>query len=224
MARGRAKLHPNGLITYIPGVRSDGAPVSLARAWSGEKKGAPNCSDEEEAELDQLLTDAMDAGVDDGHGPNESKESPLPDSFCHVSTCKEGRAPIPSSLRGRHLTAELTVGDLLYLPASWFHEVISYGGDAGGHLALNLWMAPPRMGSSIDKPYEDGFWDGLYCSLEKAWRRQPQAADQNAPRQDDASRRPKSSRRPRGKARTLWTHRKQLPPRKRSARVRQRRP
>ena len=32
----------------------------------------------------------------------------------------------------------LRPGDMLYLPASWFHEVTSYG-DGGCHLALNYW-------------------------------------------------------------------------------------
>lgn len=32
----------------------------------------------------------------------------------------------------------LNPGDMLYLPASWFHEVTSYG-DGGCHLALNYW-------------------------------------------------------------------------------------
>ncbi|CAE7325204.1 glnA3 [Symbiodinium necroappetens] len=145
VVQGDAKLHPNGLISYVSGIRSDGAPVSVARAWGAggsERNGVPN-SDDEEAELDQLLTEAMETDVD-GKG-RETDKSPLPDSFCQVSTCEGARMPVPTSLQGRHITATLKVGDLLYLPASWFHEVISYGGDAGGHLALNLWMAPPRV-------------------------------------------------------------------------------
>ena len=58
MVQGDAKLHPNGLISYVPGIRSDGAPASVARAWGAgrsERNGVPN-SDDEEAELDQLLT------------------------------------------------------------------------------------------------------------------------------------------------------------------------
>ncbi|CAE7611771.1 glnA3 [Symbiodinium sp. CCMP2592] len=166
--QGDAKLHPNGLISYVPGIRSDGAPASVARAWGAgrsERNGVLN-SDDEEAELDQLLTEAMETDVD-GKGRATDKSS-LPDSFCHASTCEGAQRPVPSSLQGRHLTATLKVGDLLYLPASWFHEVISYGGDAGGHLALNLWMAPPRVNSPLERPYEDGFWEDLYCSLERA--------------------------------------------------------
>ncbi|CAE7821437.1 jmj4 [Symbiodinium microadriaticum] len=168
VVQGDAKLHPNGLISYVSGIRSDGAPVSVARAWGAggsERNGVPN-SDDEEAELDQLLTEAMESDVD-GKG-RETDKSPLPDSFCQVSTCEGARMPVPTSLQGRHITATLKVGDLLYLPASWFHEVISYGGDAGGHLALNLWMAPPRVNSPLERPYEDGFWEDLYCSLERA--------------------------------------------------------
>ena len=91
----------------------------------------------------------------------DTKKKELPDSFCSVSTMTKS---IPKLLEGRHITAKLDVGDLLYLPASWFHEVISYGAD-GGHLALNLWMAPPHKGSTYQAPYEDGFWESFFQRL-----------------------------------------------------------
>eukprot|EP01052_Picozoa_sp_SAG31_P024612 SAG31_NODE_2107_length_6428_cov_68.955917_3_plen_258_part_00 len=34
---------------------------------------------------------------------------------------------------------ELMPGDLLFIPAGWFHEVTSYG----SHMALNFWSSPP---------------------------------------------------------------------------------
>ena len=211
MVQGDAKLHPNGLISYVPGIRSDGAPASVARAWGAgrsERSGVPN-SDDEEAELDQLLTEAMETDVD-GKGRATDK-SPLPDSFCHASTCEGAQMPVPSSLQGRHLTATLKVGDLLYLPASWFHEVISYGGDAGGHLALNLWMAPPRVNSPLERPYEDGFWEDLYCSLERA---------RGAKSDKDSRAQAPAPRRKRAGGGTPWTHRKSLPrPRRKSVKT-----
>lgn len=55
---------------------------------------------------------------------------------------------------------ELGVGDMLYLPASWFHEVESFGGGAanGGHLALNYWYHPPDALASFETPYASPFW------------------------------------------------------------------
>ena len=219
MVQGDAKLHPNGLISYVSGIRSDGAPVSVARAWGAggsERNGVPN-SDDEEAELDQLLTEAMETDVD-GKG-RETDKSPLPDSFCHVSTCEGARMPVPTSLQGRHITATLKVGDLLYLPASWFHEVISYGGDAGGHLALNLWMAPPRVNSPLERPYEDGFWEDLYCSLERA-RGAKTDKDSDAPAREAATPRPNKPARKRAVGGAPWTHRNCLPrPRRKSVKT-----
>ncbi|CAE8673757.1 unnamed protein product, partial [Polarella glacialis] len=126
-------------------------------------------SDDEEDELDRLLDDAMDGDMSEDGGPE--RKAALPDSFCQFSTTADAsskQSPIPESLNGRHLTADLSEGDLLYLPASWFHEVISTGSDAGGHLALNIWMAPPHAGGSAHQPYEDDFWEQVYQRLRKS--------------------------------------------------------
>ena len=46
----------------------------------------------------------------------------------------------PSELQGKAAAgvAQVEAGEMLFLPAGWFHEVTSQGGAArGGHLALN---------------------------------------------------------------------------------------
>jgi len=52
---------------------------------------------------------------------------------------------------------ELTAGQMLYLPAGWFHEVHSSGGGSEGHMAFNYWFHPPD-GDSFDQPYTSNFW------------------------------------------------------------------
>jgi hypothetical protein len=53
-------------------------------------------------------------------------------------------------------------GDILYLPASWFHEVTSYAGENGNfHLAMNYWFHPPD-GGSFEHPYSTDFWPNDY--------------------------------------------------------------
>merc|ERR1712048_1342073 len=111
----------------------------------------------------------MDGGMDSSsdNGANDVRKPDLPDSFCVASTVADpsstaSPAPVTELLRGRHSVARLTPGDVLYLPASWFHEVISRGSDAGGHLALNLWLAPPHAKGSFEAPYEDSFWESKY--------------------------------------------------------------
>jgi Cupin-like domain len=62
--------------------------------------------------------------------------------------------------------AELVEGEMLYMPAGWFHEVTSQnrsqrGGDDGGHLALNYWFHPP---DNLD-PSAEGFAKPYRCSI-----------------------------------------------------------
>ena len=155
---GRAKLHSNGLITYVSGLRKDGAPTTAVREWQ-KTSGQNTCCDSDEEELEQMLNDACFSASED-ETPNSKA---LPDSFCRQSTMSNAQSSISSLLQGRHLTAKLKPGEMLYLPASWFHEVVSYGGDAGGHFALNIWMAPPS--GSLEKPYEDDFWEAFFQKL-----------------------------------------------------------
>ncbi|GIL74226.1 hypothetical protein Vretimale_1977 [Volvox reticuliferus] len=72
---------------------------------------------------------------------------------------------------GRAAALEVVVeaGEMLYLPAGWFHEVTSYGspgGKNGGHLAFNYWFHPPdnlnpsRRG--FRAPYSSDFWPSLW--------------------------------------------------------------
>ncbi|KAG5189072.1 cupin-like domain-containing protein [Tribonema minus] len=82
--------------------------------------------------------------------------------------------------------AEVLPGQMLYLPAGWFHEVTSYSSskdaaaDCPGHLAFNYWYHPPDIEGTYEKPYLSDFWEkdwtnrtgngrgveGLYTNLE----------------------------------------------------------
>ena len=46
-------------------------------------------------------------------------------------------------------TVDLVEGDMLWLPAGWFHEVTSFD----THLALNFWVAPPSNGGDRPMPF-----------------------------------------------------------------------
>ena len=64
----------------------------------------------------------------------------------------------PKFASAKKATVEISRGNMLYLPASWFHEVTSYGGEAEeGHCAFNYWLHPPD-GESFEKPYASSFW------------------------------------------------------------------
>ncbi|GMF02499.1 unnamed protein product [[Candida] boidinii] len=61
------------------------------------------------------------------------------------------------------ITVDIKPGQMLYLPAGWFHEVTSYGtadnseGHSRAHIALNYWYNPPGK-MDISNPYTDDYW------------------------------------------------------------------
>jgi Cupin-like domain len=63
------------------------------------------------------------------------------------------------------IVCEIKCGEMLYLPASFFHEVTSFGatdtGDDHTHMAFNFWFHPPS-GKTADKPYADDYWQTQY--------------------------------------------------------------
>lgn len=65
------------------------------------------------------------------------------------------------------ITFELRAGQMLYLPAGWFHEVVSFSdvGDAPSpHLALNYWYYAPSR-ARMEEPYEDDTWARVHASM-----------------------------------------------------------
>lgn len=58
---------------------------------------------------------------------------------------------------------ELNAGEMLYLPASWWHEVTSSSagdGEDAVHMAFNYWFYPPNQFEKYEEPYEDGLvWE-----------------------------------------------------------------
>lgn len=59
--------------------------------------------------------------------------------------------------RGAEMVVTLHAGEMLYLPAGWFHEVISVGSPPLGHMAMNYWFHPPDNNLYVD-PYTCNFW------------------------------------------------------------------
>jgi len=204
-------VHPNGLIAYQPGVRSDGADVAaeaaleadraharaeaeLAAAEVAVESGEPGAQERLreaetalEAALDRVLSAQMaggddndDEGNDDDDFDNfddfeddeggENKENKkaqkggeeaeeeetemvrikdtdggaaLPQNFSKVDMglpAEEREARWPLLQEASMVECEVRAGDMLFLPAGWFHNVTSFSdGDAGFHMALNYW-------------------------------------------------------------------------------------
>lgn len=83
-----------------------------------------------------------------------------------IKYCKQN-LPKFYELMDSSVKVTLEDGDLLYLPAGWFHEVTSFGDEDRNntHIAINYWFVPPD-GVNIDKPYSDTVWEEDF----KAWK------------------------------------------------------
>jgi hypothetical protein len=168
--------HPNGLIHYEgKETRCDGAPIADVKVYQAEKekqkaedavaklqdevdrgvKGAAKRLKDAETKLEKCLDSYLESlgDIDDEDDATTSAEdTKRPDNFAISSTTS--LTPIVITIKQ---------GEMLYLPASWFHEVISSG---GLHMALNYWFAPPdSVHGTFDAPYPDDFWKDRNSNL-----------------------------------------------------------
>lgn len=95
----------------------------------------------------------------------------IPPSLLHLNELDEPKRvalekyalecfPLFVPYKDQSIQVTLEDGDLLYLPAGWFHEVTSYGDKTNDniHVALNYWFVPPD-GESVNSPYTDPIWE-----------------------------------------------------------------
>lgn len=81
-----------------------------------------------------------------------------------VTTVRAAFPDFPGVDEASEVTLE--AGQMLYLPAGWFHEVTSFSDTpSGNHLALNYWFHPPdnkKASNFADHPYLSDFWPCLW--------------------------------------------------------------
>lgn len=127
--------------------------------------------DEEEGNVDFGATENSE-----GDGPRVvDKTVKNPNNFSRVEPSvlndpKHLLAEFPDMLNANTAFCECTSGDMLYLPASWFHEVTSSSSSsssdgnkggataAKGHMAFNYWFHPPDAENDFENPYSTDFW------------------------------------------------------------------
>lgn len=83
----------------------------------------------------------------------------------------------PSFLNAKRMVCQVQEGQMLFLPASWFHNVTSYNREVEGakdakdnhqcHIAFNYWTHPPS-GVKFEKPYVDDFWQQRFQKCQSA--------------------------------------------------------
>ena len=124
-----------------------------------------------------------DSQDEDTHSSSSSgSQAGEPPSFSRIPTAHLHRyldiattASLPAGFSASTVSAlqkatapyvvELSAGEMLYLPASWWHEVTSTSGPSssgdgvkGGadiHMAFNYWFYPPDALDNFEAPYED---------------------------------------------------------------------
>jgi hypothetical protein len=176
------KIHFNGVISYHDSeTRADGMPMEdegLFAEANGQGNHDENGDDEEEEEefvvgkgFDYHSSDEEndfdDSGSDDfeklegkGEGgglddDSAGKPEDRPNNFC--------RRDVPDSEGYRECIITLKAGEMLYLPAGWFHCVTSFSTSTQQeddstksgqvHMALNYWYHPPDQLTDFEKPY-----------------------------------------------------------------------
>lgn len=144
--------------------------------------------------LDEVLGDALDNAffenldmddfdsLENAGGVGTKKKSSgnsgeQPDSFSRIDPSMPAtylRQHFPN-FPGFHnaFECEIQEGQMLYLPAGWFHEVTSFSGPSTKestqtHLALNYWMYPPDELSfeGFNRPYSSEYWPDMWASRE----------------------------------------------------------
>jgi hypothetical protein len=125
-----------------------------------------SASKEAPSNIDTGVVFDSELGEDDyleGRVVDKTVKDPL--NFSLVDTAldeKSMQEMFPRFERAIKATIEISSEkqEIAYIPASWFHEVTSFGGKnekMGRHTALNYWFHP-QDGTSFDSPYSSSFW------------------------------------------------------------------
>ena len=75
-----------------------------------------------------------------------------------VSTNPDSSTKFDLSKASNPFVVDINPGEMLYLPASWWHEVTSSSPDnskSNIHMAFNYWFYPPDGLKKFDEPYQD---------------------------------------------------------------------
>jgi hypothetical protein len=134
-----------------------------------KKETGDNTIEKDEEEEDDDPKDEENQEDDDDEDDENQVRSEKLNNFSQIETTPVAGIP--------YAEVFLEAGDLLYLPAGWFHEVTSYSNSnssgtsttskdekkdaATHHMAFNYWFHPPSSASTTDNfenPYPSRFW------------------------------------------------------------------
>lgn len=86
-------------------------------------------------------------------------EEPNSFSKIDIKSLHSRSSQFPKLSKACRYEFEISSGEMLFLPAGWFHEVVSYSNpsDERGHVAFNYWCSPSSL-NNFDNPYIDNYW------------------------------------------------------------------
>ncbi|KAI5964196.1 uncharacterized protein KGF55_002138 [Candida pseudojiufengensis] len=197
------KIFNNGIIDYDnstnsnwKSIRDDGAIIEEILHWEKAKATDPKeierldeliAKHEEQQKLNKDEKEKSDSSISNDP-PSFSK---IPPALLHLDEISDPKIKqhlvefankyFPGFLKLNKMTVWLYPGEMLYLPAGWFHEVSSFGDDDNDedeedneslkdkiekfnekssniHIALNYWFIPPN-NLDFNKPYQDSYWE-----------------------------------------------------------------
>ena len=169
----------DALMAGLEGEVGDLAELDGLSGEGGESAESESSDEEEEDEYPEWH--GINASSEDETEDNEQRGDE-PSSFSRIPTAlmhkhlglpTTAMPPTGASLDDfpkfkqaqKPFVAELSEGEMLYLPASWWHEVTSSStgtGDDAIHMAFNYWFYPPNKLDSLKQPYEDSLvWEYL---------------------------------------------------------------
>jgi hypothetical protein len=139
-------------------------------AWCGQDDYVDSDADAQAAAAGGAagaITAAAGSASDAGDSDDEA-----PPHFSRVDASRPDDFPLFSGATCIH--ADIAAGELLFLPAGWWHEVTSWSDAAaasaaqgtGTHLAVNFWFHPPDA-ASFDAPYRSDLWARDYAAWER---------------------------------------------------------
>ena len=106
-------------------------------------------------DTDTTSNEKNEIEVDDAKQPAAPKP---PDHFSPVNLDDPSLFDdYPMMRECQPLIVELKNGDMLYLPASWFHCVWSYADEDEFHIAVNYWYHPPDQLDAFETPYQSDY-------------------------------------------------------------------
>ncbi|ONH67140.1 JmjC domain-containing protein 4 [Cyberlindnera fabianii] len=180
-----SKVFASGVIDYkndanAPGwreLRGDSAIITEVAKWRLDSDESLTAAERDELqqliEIEEEALEDFDAKVitSDGVKKDPPSFSCIPASILHLDKIKEDKLKEkllkfahekwPKFFAAKRMTVFLKPGQMLFLPAGWFHEVTSFGASDKDstdniHIALNYWYSPP---DNRQKVYSDQYWE-----------------------------------------------------------------